>query len=118
MASKPVRLVAANGLPLSGGSRSTALDISFVQVREHEILPDACIIHGEFYEADIDVDAIISYPWLSGQSVGVYPHLCALSILTPSHTLLYGSIRDWEVQKEVLQSADDQHQDIDTTPNR
>ena len=36
---------------------------------------------GVFFDADIQVDAILSYPWLRQQYLGVFPHLEALAKL-------------------------------------
>ena len=102
LAIKPVRLMAANQLPLPGGGRCTTVDLSFVQVIDRNILPEKFVCPAEFYEAQIDVDAILSYPWLREHKIGVYPHLCALTKMKPRHTLLYGSIRDWEVQGDAV----------------
>ena len=55
---KPVRLMAANQLPLPGGGRCTTVDMSFVQVIDRNILPEKFVCPAEFYEAQIDVDAI------------------------------------------------------------
>ena len=44
----------------------------------------------EFYEADIQVDAILSYPWLVQNKIGVLPHRRALVTDLPDFVLLYG----------------------------
>ena len=45
---------------------------------------------GEFYEADIKTDAILSFPWMAENQVGIFPHHRALAMDTPCFTLLYG----------------------------
>ena len=46
--------------------------------------------NAEFYEADIKVDAILSYPWLVQNKIGVLPHRKALVTDLPDFVLLYG----------------------------
>jgi hypothetical protein len=58
----------------------------FVNGRE---LPDMLRLEGEFYEADIKVDAILSFPWLLSNHIGIFPHLGALAKDEPQFTLLY-----------------------------
>ena len=36
--------------------------------------------HGVFHDADIQVDAILSYPWLEEKYLGVYPHMESLAL--------------------------------------
>ena len=43
-----------------------------------------------FYEAEIKVDAIISYPWLLENKLGVIPHRRALVMEDPEVALLTG----------------------------
>ena len=43
-----------------------------------------------FYEADIKVDAILSYPWMVQEKMGVFPHKSALAVEMPNLTLLFG----------------------------
>lgn len=40
-------------------------------------------MEGEFYTADIKVDAILSYPWLRDNQLGVFPDLGALAMRDP-----------------------------------
>ena len=47
-------------------------------------------LDGEFYSADIHVDAIISFPWMMKNRLGVFPHLRALVDLGPPICHLYG----------------------------
>ena len=41
-----------------------------------------------FHVADIEVDTIISYPWLRSQRIGVFPHLDTLAKLHPEQRVL------------------------------
>ena len=50
VAATPIRLMAANSMPLPGGTRCTNLDLSFVQVVDGHILPESFICPAEFYE--------------------------------------------------------------------
>ena len=46
-----------------------------------------------FYEADIKVDAILSFPWLFENRIGIFPHLKCLAVLEPELSLLFGTRR-------------------------
>jgi hypothetical protein len=52
----------------------------------------------QFYEADIRVDAILAFPWMVRNQIGVFPHLKALALLEPEFQLLLGVHKDrrWE----------------------
>ena len=43
-----------------------------------------------FYEADIKVDAIPSFPWMAKNEIAVFPHLRAMALEKPQLTLLLG----------------------------
>ena len=43
-----------------------------------------------FYEAEIHMDAILSYPWMVEHKIAVFPHKRALALDLPVLTLLYG----------------------------
>jgi hypothetical protein len=45
----------------------------------------------QFLEADIDIDAILSFPWLSQNRIGVFPHHKALDIDEPRLTFFMAS---------------------------
>ena len=86
----PLCLRMANGQRLEGGRRVVSTCLGFRQVVRGEILPSLFQRPCEFYEADIMVDAIISFPWLVSHNIGVFPHLKALAILEPQFSLLLG----------------------------
>ena len=44
----------------------------------------------QFYEADITVDAILAFPWLQANRIGVFPHLKALATMEPEFSTLLG----------------------------
>ena len=64
--------------------------LGFRQVVRGEMLPSFFWRPCQFYETDIMVDAIISFPWLVSHNIGVFPHLKALAILEPEFSLLLG----------------------------
>ena len=41
-----------------------------------------------FHVADIEVDAILFYPWLKSQQIGVFPHLDTLAKIHPEQKVL------------------------------
>ena len=57
----------------------------------------------EFYEANIKVDAILSYPWLSQAKLGIFPHHKALVLDSPGLNFLYG-VRDSAKKRQHLHS--------------
>ena len=83
-------LVTASGQRLPGGDRIVNLGMEFYQLVGGRELEEVARLEGEFYEADIKVDAIISFPWLLHNRIGIFPHLGALAKDEPQFTLLYG----------------------------
>jgi hypothetical protein len=59
-------------------------------VEDEYPLPEPIYFQAEFYAAEIEVDAILSYPWLRENGVGVFPHHDALAKDWPEFALLYG----------------------------
>jgi hypothetical protein len=98
-AHKPLKFVTASGQRLEGGDTCAHLFLEFVQVVEDQMLPELLHRGAMFYEADIKVDAILSYPWMAENRIGVFPHLEALALKEPELTLLYGSPQ--EVFKKI-----------------
>ena len=45
---------------------------------------------GDFYEAAIEMDMILSYPWLRENRLGVFPHRNALAMDEPNFQLVMG----------------------------
>jgi hypothetical protein len=89
-ASCPLNLRTANGQRLDGGDRNVELSLGFQQVVRGEIMPQLIWRSATFFEADIRIDAILSFPWLVENGIGVFPHLKALSLLDPEFSLLFG----------------------------
>ena len=94
-ARNPTNFVAANVSILEGGDRQIVLEFAFRQVRDGKEIdrPLRCI--ATFYEADIQVDAIIGFPWLHRTQIGIFPHHNALAQEKP-FTLLLGNDLVWK----------------------
>ena len=86
----PLSLRMANGQRLEGGRRVVDTTIGFRQVVRGELLPSFFWRPCQFYEADITVDAILSFPWMVEHGIGVFPHMKALATLEPEFSLLLG----------------------------
>ena len=86
----PLSLIAANGQRLGGGERIIPTVLGFVAQQNGEIQPELMVFPADFHEAEIQVDAIISYPWMVDHQIGVFPHKRALAIDQPILTLLFG----------------------------
>ena len=82
--------MSANGQPIKGGDRTANVEIKFTQVIDGIKQPELLGFDVCFSEADIEVDAILSYPWMSANRVGIFPHHRALTRDEPEFTLLYG----------------------------
>ena len=91
-ATKIVRLVTASGTVLPGGERTVDLQLKFSSVEEPGVRSRTFVYPTTFYEAAIKVDAILSYPWLLENEVGVMPHKRALAVEYPEPTLLSGGM--------------------------
>ena len=89
-ATQPLNFRTANGQRLEGGERVAETSLGFRQILEGHPLDEFLWKNAIFYEADIQVDAILSYPWLRGQKIGVFPHLRALAMTEPHFVLLLG----------------------------
>ena len=90
-AGRPLKFVTASGQHLDGGATCVDLTLEFMQVVAGEVLPDLLRREATFYEADIKVDAILSYPWMSKNPIGVLPHLEAMALEEPKLILLFGT---------------------------
>jgi hypothetical protein len=89
----PLNLRMANGQRLEGGRRVVETTLGFRQVVRGEMMPEYFWRGCQFYEADITVDAILSFPWLQDNCIGVFPHLRALATLEPEFSTLLGVTR-------------------------
>jgi hypothetical protein len=87
---KPLRLITASGDEMFGGKREVELLLVFDQFWNGIPMCESFEGRGAFYEAKIDVDAILSYRWLYDNQLGVFPHLHALAKNDKNLTLLRG----------------------------
>ena len=71
-AREPLSFVTASGQPLEGGKRTAKLTLFFEQVVSGQTLPQNRSFQAEFYEAEIGVDAILSFPWMAQHKIGVF----------------------------------------------
>ena len=85
-----MKLLTANGQRLAGGTRVIETVLAFTQEKNGMRQKEKKFCDAEFYEADIQVDAILSYPWLVQNKIGVLPHRRALVTDLPDFVLLYG----------------------------
>ena len=69
-----VRLVTANGAVMEGGGIETELCLLFRKRAVDSVEEGEHTIWGAFYEADIQVDAIVSCPWIFKNKLAVIPH--------------------------------------------
>ena len=105
-----LNLVTANGQTLGGGERTTDLRVRLRQEVDGVSLDELLEYDIEFFEADIQVDAILSYPWLFDNRIGLFPHHSALALDSPQLILLYG------VNKTRRRGLQQVWERIDTTP--
>ena len=104
-AHKPIQLVAANGQHLGGGQKTIRLGVGFTP-NENGTLYDEVRFDALCYEADINVDLILSYPWMRENKIGIFPHHRALVMDEPRLMLLYG-LQDEEDQTQPQQNEDE-----------
>ena len=88
-APNPVRLITANSSILRGGDKVVELGLNFNVCEDGFVQPQPISFKGDFYGAEVEFDAILSYPWLRENSVGVFPHRDALARDWPYFGLLY-----------------------------
>ena len=72
---KPVRLKVANGQYMVGGTKEAAIVLQFVNHRElsRPDLGKEILLHGRFYEAEMDWDMIVGYDFMMETDSGVLP---------------------------------------------
>ena len=70
---KPVRLKVANGQYMVGGTKEAAIGLQFVNHRElsRPDLGKEILLHGSFYEAEMDWDMIVGYDFMMETDSGV-----------------------------------------------
>jgi hypothetical protein len=89
----PLNLRMANGQRLEGGRRVVETNLGFRQVLRGEMMPSYFWRGCQVYEADITVYAILSFPWLQENCIGVFAHLRASATLEPEFCTLLGVTR-------------------------
>ena len=88
---KPIHLVTATGQPMNGGSKAVWLGMRFTQEEDGVERDEVLEVTAEFFLSDLRIDAIISYPWMRENRIGIFPHLQALALRDP-FVLLTGEI--------------------------
>ena len=73
-AKERLKLITVSGSTLAGGVRTTVLEMQLKVVDQTTNIESRHVIGGVFYEAEIDWDAIISFPLLAAAKIGVLPH--------------------------------------------
>ena len=96
---KPLKFQTANGQILAGGTKCTKLTLQLQLERNDALTIEKVEYEAEFYEAQIQADAILSYPWLAQTKLGIFPHHHALVLDNPELSFLYG-LRDPDKRKE------------------
>ena len=102
-AAEKLSLRTANGQCMEGGEREVELDLGFRQIARGELLPEPRRLKAIFYEADIRIDAILSFPWLVSNELGVFPHLKTLASTEPDFVMLCGIPRGWSKRAKNTQ---------------
>ena len=87
---RPLALRTADGSKMRGGTQEAVLRLAFdgglQGGREWSVV-------AAFHDADLQMDAIIGFPWMQAQQLGVFPHLEALA--------------RWEEPRMLLRSTQD-----------
>ena len=79
---KPVRLKVANGQYMVGGTKEAAIGLQFVNHRElsRPALGKEILLHGRFYEAEMDWDMIVGYNFMMETDSGVLPAQASMTL--------------------------------------
>ena len=101
-AEKPLRFATANGQSLSGGDKCATVKI---RLQNYEVQPGWMEYEIEFYEAIINVDATLSYPWLAEQELGISPNHKALVQDSPDLKFLFGTRDVWKSKEMTPEDA-------------
>ena len=72
----PLSLTAANGGPVSGGKKQIILTLSFLNQTSGELVA----FRGNFYEADIPLDIILSHGWMGKNKLVPFPEFSELGL--------------------------------------
>jgi len=87
-ARKKLDLIAVNGQRLEGGTRTANLELAFNMQRGGKNIKEKALFNVMFWEAQIDCDCILAFPWFAENKIGIYPHLKARGVANPEWTLL------------------------------
>ena len=85
---RPLALATADGSRMRGGAHEARLELVLQADRELPQGGTTWSAPASFHDADIQVDALIGYPWLQRHKLGVFPHLRALALETRGIFLL------------------------------
>ena len=79
---KPVRLKVANGQYMVGGTKEAAIGLQFVNHRElsRPDLGKEILLHGRFYEAEMDWDMIVGYDFMMETDSSVLPAQASMTL--------------------------------------
>ena len=79
---KPVRLKVAKGQYMVGGTKEAAIGLQFVNHRElsRPDLGREILLHGRFYEAEMDWDMIVGYDFMMETDSGVLPAQASMTL--------------------------------------
>jgi len=107
-----LNLVEGNGNSIEGIERTTKAKLQFLQEVDGKKFAKTLDFWVEFWEADIEVDAILSFPWMCENKIGIFPHYKALAKDKPVFTLLFGMHDKNQRQKRNTTKIEE----IDTAP--
>ena len=79
---QPKTLITADGSIMEGGQKEVELTLAFGRVEEG-LLVGEYEASAVFHEAALEVDAILGYPWMAQQHLGIFPHYHALALEGP-----------------------------------
>ena len=94
---KPLSLNSVNGTNISGGKNEVNLSLEFSLALEQQNY-SPWRVQASFHDAEMGVDAILSYPWLREHCLSVIPSKNCLAILVENQpvTFLHGQINPQE----------------------
>ena len=107
---KPVRLKVANGQYMVGGTKEAAIWLQFVNHRElsRPDLGKEILLHGRFYEAEIDWDMIVGYDFMMETDSGVLPAQASMTLYQDDQ-LSWLSSPEHHVECQWIHPERDQH---------
>lgn len=114
-AKKVLNLFAANGQSIRGGTRTAKLSFGLTQFVDGIKLDEKLPLSAEFWEADIETDAMLSYPWMVENQIGFFPHLKALAKDFPKLTLLF--VKGKHMGAVLATEDEDEEEEISVTPS-